>query len=338
MTDGKAMAGKILLALAALKLGATLVSLIDTNRGVVRMLDFVREPSICLAAILAVLAVLLAREHRWLILALLSLSAAINLYRIWPYSVLAEAELPLPDKVDGMSCMRLLSLNVLQTNTDYARVAQLIDREDPDTILLMETNQAWIDALSPQLSTYSFQLIEPLDNKYGMAFVTRARVEKAEMIANTSANTPTLYATLRMDDGARFELIGLHPRPPLPGESTRLRDENIARAGARTPDDLDNVIAIGDFNDVPWSRTTQRFVEEGGYRDPRAGRGSFATFPANWAFVGWPLDQLFVKNGVKIESFELLEDVGSDHLPLVADVCAGLEYEGEMSVPAASKD
>ena len=317
----------MLLLLAVLQCAATIVSLLDTNRGIVRILDFVREPSIYLSALLGVLALIVNKKRSWPTLLVLAVSAGINLWRIWPYTFIAPAQLPLPDEVDGMSCVRVLSLNVLQSNDQYDEVAALIEREDPGLLLLMETNETWMKALEPQLSSYPFILAEPLDNRYGMVFATRLNVERAQMIANTSSNTPTLYATATTEDGAQFEVIGLHPRPPLPGESTKMRDANIARAGARTPDRLDNVLAIGDFNDVPWSRTTSQFVSEGGYRDPRAGRGSFATFPAAYAFAGWPLDQIFVKNGVKVESFSLLEDVGSDHLPLAATVCAGPEFD-----------
>ena len=313
--------GKILLVVASLKLLATLVSLVPTNRGIVRILDFVREPSIYLSIVLIVLAILFAKRWRWPVVAILAVAIAINLYRLWPYPSLAAAEIPLPDETDGLSCARVLSLNVLQKNDQYDRTAALIEREAPDVVLLMETNQAWIDALQPVLSQYGFRRDMPLDNKYGMAFATNLTVDRAEMIANTNADTPTLYATMRMADGALFELIGLHPRPPLPGESTESRDENIAKAGARTSGDTQNVVTIGDFNDVPWSRTTQNFVAMGGYADPRVGRGTFATFPADYSFFGWPLDQLFVKNGVKVKSFRVLEDVGSDHLPIVADLC-----------------
>ncbi|WP_168157326.1 endonuclease/exonuclease/phosphatase family protein [Erythrobacter sp. QSSC1-22B] len=314
-------AGRILLALAALLLLATLVSLIGTNRGVVRMLDFVREPTIYLAALLAVLALFLARPRRLLVIGMLVVTIAVNLWRIWPYTFLAGSSVPLPDDVDGMSCARVLSLNVLQSNDRYEETAALIERTDPDILLLMETNQAWLDALEPQLARYGYRLDRPLDNRYGMAFATRLRVDRAAMVDTVEADTPTLYATLRTDDGARFELIGLHPRPPLPGRSTAERDANIARAGAQTPDGLGNVLAIGDFNDVPWSSTTRRFVREGGYLDPRAGRGSFASFPADKLALGWPLDQIFIRDGVKVASLEIGESVGSDHRPLLARVC-----------------
>jgi endonuclease/exonuclease/phosphatase (EEP) superfamily protein YafD len=319
--SGRTRAAKIVIGLLVLLVGTALISLLDTNRGSVRMLDMVREPSVYLAAALAVVGVILARSRAVVVVGLAAIAIGINMWRLWPYTALAATQVPLPDEVDGMSCARLLSFNVLQGNDRHRDTARLIERVDPDILLLMETDQSWLDALEPQLSRYGYRLDRPLDNKYGMAFATRLTVDRAEMVANTSSNTPTLYATLRMGDGARFEMIGLHPRPPLPGQSTESRDANIAQAGARTPDGLSNVLAIGDFNDVPWSNTTSRFVAEGGYRDPRAGRGSFATFPADYAWIGWPLDQIFVKDGVKVEELEIGDDVGSDHLPLIAKVC-----------------
>lgn len=315
------IAGRVLLALAIVMLLATLVSLTDTNRGIVRILDFVREPVIYAAAILLVLAIFLARPRRVIVAGLFALTILVNLWRLWPYTPLAAAQVPLPDEVDGMSCARVLALNVLQPNDQYGKTAELIDRIDPDILLLMETHGPWVAALEPQLSRYGYRLEEAQDNKYGMTFATKLQVDKAQMIENTSSNTPTLYATLRMGDGARFELVGLHPRPPLPGQSTAKRDENIARAGAKTPDELGNVLALGDFNDVPWSKTTQRFVHEGDYLDPRAGRGSFASFPSDYLLLGWPLDQIFVKDGVKVEELEIGPDVGPDHRPLIAKVC-----------------
>ncbi|MDG5752277.1 endonuclease/exonuclease/phosphatase family protein [Qipengyuania sp. XHP0211] len=317
----RSVAGKIVIGALAVLLIAALVSLWGTNRGAVRLLDTLREPSIYLAAALVVLGLFVARSKMALVVALGLISIGINLWRIWPYTFLAPAQVPLPDEVNGMSCAKVLSFNVLQTNDRYDATAQLIEAERPDILLLMETNQVWLDALQPQLARYGYTLARPLENKYGMVFATTLQVDRAEMVANTNSNTPTLYATLRMGDGARFELIGLHPRPPLPGESTAQRDANIARAGSRTPDMLSNVLAIGDFNDVPWSSTTQKFVHDGGFSDPRAGRGSFATFPADYALFGWPLDQIFVKEGVKVETLEIGEDVGSDHLPVLAKVC-----------------
>lgn len=312
--------GWAFVALGAVMAILAAVSLWPTNRGIVRVLDFVREPSIFLAAGIALLALLFAGRAKWIAIGLLAVSVLVNFARMWPYTMLAPTTLALTPAQEGQ-CLRVLSLNVKQANDQYDRTAALIRDVDPDILFLTETNQVWLDALEDELARYPNVRSMPLENRYGMVFATRLDVENANMIANTDANTPTLYATLRMQNDARFELVGLHPRPPRPGVSSESRDENIARAGSRTPDGLENVLVIGDFNDVPWSRTTTRFREQGDYLDPRAGRGDYATFPAPFTPVGWPLDQLLVRAGVHVSAFERGPDVGSDHLPIVATVC-----------------
>ena len=302
---------------------ASLASLSNSNAGTIRMVDLLREPILYVSLILGAIALYLRGRAGFLIAGSFVLVAAIQLVRLWPFLPFAPTQVALDDdRVEaGDTCFTALSLNVKQANDDHDAVIRLIDRQDPDLVLLMETNGEWMDALAPALDDYPHRLSMPLENRYGMAFASRIPAIKAKMIANTSADTPTLYATLRLDNGSAFEFIGLHPRPPLPGESTKKRDANIARAGAVTPDRLADVVVMGDFNDVPWSTTTTRFREEGDYRDPRAGRGTYPTFPAGWTILGWPLDQIMVKNAVRIRSFELLDDVGADHLPVMGRFC-----------------
>ena len=77
-------------------LALALVSLWPTNRGIVRMLDFVREPAIYLAALLGVLAALFAGRGKWIAVGLFAASAVINLARMWPYTALASTQVPPP--------------------------------------------------------------------------------------------------------------------------------------------------------------------------------------------------------------------------------------------------
>lgn len=311
----------LLAALSTLALALVLISLIHTNAGFIRVLDFIREPALYGLTALALIAVLTLREWRWPIAAGFVLAAGIELARIWPYVSIAEEEMALKRGRNVDHCFSALALNVKMKNTQYSRVTDLIERRNPDILLLMETNQKWMDALEPALSRYPFVIGKPFDNTYGMAFASRVPVDNARMVANTASNTPTLYATLRPAEGRSVEFVGLHPRPPLPGQDTDARDANIARAGAITPDGSSEVLVIGDFNDVPWSHTTRTFVREGQFRDPRIGRGTFPTFPAAMPWLGWPLDQIFLKGGLSVAAFDVLDTVGSDHLPVEATVC-----------------
>ena len=71
-SSGRTRAAKIVIGLLVLLVGTALISLLDTNRGSVRMLDMVREPSVYLAAALAVLGVILLP---WIKLEFLELAA-----------------------------------------------------------------------------------------------------------------------------------------------------------------------------------------------------------------------------------------------------------------------
>jgi len=273
------------------------------------------------AIVLGLVASVALRRWRWPIAIGFLLAAAIHLIRIWPYVPIAAEQLALGQGRQDDSCFSALALNVKMDNFEYSRVADMIEVESPDVLLLMETNAAWTRALARALATYPYRLTRPLDNYYGMTFASRVPVVNARIVSNTSSNTPTLYATLKPPDGSQVEFIGLHPRPPIPGQSTRSRDENIARAGALTPDGLSDVFVMGDFNDVPWSRTTRGFARDGGYKDPRIGRGTYPTFPAGQTWLGWPLDQVMVKGALSVKSFSVLEKVGSDHRPVKIILC-----------------
>lgn len=316
---------RTLIILCGLLIALALLSLIPGDQWFIRVLDFIREPLFYLAICLAAVS-LLARSRRWWLVGGFTLVAAIQLSRFWPYFALAPQQVAIAAEADG-ECFTAVSLNVKMTNHGYAKVARFLDQTRPDLLLLMEPDANWERELAPQLARYSYRLSKPLNNTYGMIFASMLPVRKAQMVVNTLANTPTLYATISLPSGATFEFVGLHPRPPLPGQDTGTRDASIARAGARTPDRLADVLVMGDFNDVPWSRTTTTFRKQGGWRDPRIGRGTFATFPAKYVFIGWPLDQFMVKNEMELSSFEIMPNVGSDHRPVLVRACVNHSAE-----------
>ena len=68
--------------------------------------------------------------------------------------------------------------------------------------------------------------------------------------------------------------------------------------------------------DVAWSHTSELFRRISGLLDPRVGRGLLPTFHANYAFLRWPLDHVFVSADFKVVDMKRLGDVGSDHFPI----------------------
>ncbi|WP_370188620.1 endonuclease/exonuclease/phosphatase family protein [Qipengyuania sp.] len=313
---------KALSAAAAILFLAVVLSLLPSDKWFIRTVDLVREPLTYLAGLLLIAALFARFAARWWTVAALVSVIVINLWRMWPYNPVAQTQVALTDESPAAErCFTALSVNVKVKNEGYGRIVEQIRRYDPDVLFLMETDQRWINELEPVLAAYPHSDRHPQPKAFGLAFASRLEVVKSSIVENTHRDTPTLYATLRMRGGSAVEFIGLHPKPPLPGWNTELRDENIVNAGIETPDRLADAFVMGDFNDVPWSRTTTKFREQGGWRDPRIGRGAFPTFPSDWLFVGWPLDQLMLKGRLELVAFEILPDNGSDHRPVWAKLC-----------------
>ncbi|TVV77343.1 endonuclease/exonuclease/phosphatase family protein [Sphingomonas solaris] len=312
--------------LAVLALAETLVSLIHSNQWWIQILNFPRLLTLIVIGVIALGCAAFARAQRWgaVLVPVLAIAAGLQFWRIYPYVPLAAIEVVEASALSNIqagSCFKALGLNVFQDNRQYGRTIRLIEREQPDILLLMETDGRWVKALAPVLKRYPHRLLRPIDNTYGLVFASKLPVRSARTENVTDQNTPTVYAELTTRDGQPFDYIGLHPRPPLPGQDTDLRDRKIEHAALRIAGHRLPAMAMGDFNDVAWSRTTQLFKQVGGYLDPRIGRGSYPSFPAKYAPVGWPLDQMFVSRDFAIRSLHILENVGADHRPLMAELC-----------------
>ncbi|SFP60086.1 endonuclease/exonuclease/phosphatase family protein [Sphingomonas rubra] len=321
----RVIVGRLFATVACVLAVATLVSLIPSNSWWIRALDFPRLLILVAIGVTAIgVAVTMIGRWAWIVIAVLAFAAGLQAWRIYPYYWFAPVEVARADRVapdDRASCFSVLGLNVYQHNRDYTPTRRLIDRMKPDILLLMETDQRWVSALAPSLVRYRTRVVRPLGNTYGLVFATNLPVRSAGTRNITDRDTPTLYARLSARDGRPFDYVGLHPRPPLPGQDTDLRDRKIEHAALAVADHDVPRMAMGDFNDVAWSRTTQLFKQVGGFLDPRIGRGSFPSFPADYVSLGWPLDQLFLSPGFTFRDLRILPDVHSDHRPLAATVC-----------------
>ncbi|MDN3645009.1 endonuclease/exonuclease/phosphatase family protein [Pontixanthobacter aestiaquae] len=308
--------------LAVLILAGTAGSMTDANQWWIRMWDFPRLQILIAIVVMAVLLFLFDRMWRPWFSIILLLVACWQFYRIYPYTPLAPEEVamstPREAKADG--CFKALTFNVLQKNRDYEPTLEMLRREDADVLLLLETDQKWADALAPVLDGYSTVVRQPLDNTYGLIFASRLPASEARVTDLAQKDTPSAFATLSAG-GRNFKLIGLHPRPPHMGQDTEERDAEIVMAARHAADSNMPAMAIGDFNDVAWSDTSILFKSIGRFLDPRIGRGTYATFPADKTWLGWPLDHLFVTEEFLITELKVLENVGSDHRPIASTMC-----------------
>lgn len=303
--------------IAAVLVIVTLLPFSQSRRWWVRIWDFPRvQTATCLAlAIAAFLA--LPVPGRWLALPPLVAALVWQAWRIKPFTPLAAKEMELAAARDPATDITFLAANVQMENTDHSRVARLIEELEPDVLLLMETDSRWIEAMDTLLRDWPTVLRIPQDNYYGMLFATRLDVEHAREVHLTPDETPAVHAILSDRQGRRFGFLGLHPRPPVPGEDTEERDAEILHSALCARDSGLPVVVMGDFNDAAWSPTARRFKEVGRYLDPRVGRGLFSSHDANHALLRTPIDQVHITDDVALVEFSRGPHIGSDHFPMI---------------------
>jgi endonuclease/exonuclease/phosphatase (EEP) superfamily protein YafD len=118
----------------------------------------------------------------------------------------------------------------------------------------------------------------------------------------------------------------VHPASPHTEVQWDFRNiylEALGKAIAAEPRGLP-IICMGDFNTPVWSPFFKRFVAETGLVD-----ASGTHWPATTrffreldapTFFGAPVDHILVSPSIEVKRFEVGPDIGSDHLPLIANL------------------
>ncbi|TVZ50989.1 endonuclease/exonuclease/phosphatase family protein [Dokdonia sp. Hel_I_53] len=246
-----------------------------------------------------------------------------QMVKIYEYTPLASYEVHDSTITESSNTLKIYSANVLQKNKEYQLVLDQISKKDPDIILLMETDQSWKNAVHQSLAkNYRYQMLEPLDNTYGMLFYSRLPISNQKIRHLVDKEIPSMEAVVSLPSGEQFQLYTIHPTPPMPQHNPMSsdRDTEMMKTALTVNDRKMPVIVLGDFNDVTWSRTTSLFRKVSRLLDPRIGRGFHNTFNAKNILMRWPLDHIFTSEEFRVKSFDHTDGINSDHFPLYTEL------------------
>jgi endonuclease/exonuclease/phosphatase (EEP) superfamily protein YafD len=234
---------------------------------------------------------------------------------------------------------RLLIANVLMENRAYDRLLGGIDECQPDLILVVETDTAWGEALRPLEKTHPYRAGRAQGNYYGMLLFSRLKLIEPSLEYLIQDDVPSIHTGFELPSGERVWLHGLHPRPPEPirDQDSTPRDAElvvvgraIGRTGPRP------TVVAGDLNDVAWSPTTELFLHLSGLLDPRVGRGFFNSYHADHWLIRYPLDHVFHSNDFELVELRRLPHIGSDHFPVLVELCYQPGAKAAQPKPEAS--
>lgn len=237
--------------------------------------------------------------------------------------------------------LRILSFNAQRSNEAGEAFLDLVARVEPDLLLVMETDEYWDGVLARLSATYpdGASHIPEEAEFYGMHLLSRLPLVAPKVVMRPEAGTPSIVTGVVLPSGDRVRFQGVHPRPPIPfRQGTTLRDATLYRAALDAAGSSRPTILAGDFNAVPWSGVIASVMRLGGLLEPRIGRGLVPTYGAESWWKSWPLDYVLYQDAFALRQFGRLPPVGSDHRPVLADLCLQPDMAERQVIPAATRE
>lgn len=308
--------GLPILALAAL----SFAGLLEFDAYWIRMSDFPRLQYLIALMVLTVLLGalhVLGRGFRIVFGALALAAIAYNVVKLEPY---------LPGEITAESCpaerqLDVMIANVQLGNRESGELVSTVREAEPDLFFAMETDGWWEEELSVLEDEMPHTAQEITGSYFGLHLFSRLPLSETETPFPMGQDAPAVTTLVELPSGEPVRFLGVHPRPPHPGQSSMGRDAQLLWAGLQAHDADAPALVAGDLNTVPWESTFLRMRALGGITDPRLERGFLPSFDAKSTWMRWPLDHLLPTTGLTTLSLERHAAFGSDHYPMEATFC-----------------
>ncbi|WP_299759508.1 endonuclease/exonuclease/phosphatase family protein [uncultured Pontibacter sp.] len=329
MKTAKKVIYYVTLVVGTLLILATMLSLLyDLPYWYIKALDFPRVQ--VLVGLIICLILFIPFNKKWqfpsiaFVVGIVSAIVVQSTY-ILPYTVLVDkevktAELSAEQKNHTFS---LMVANVWMKNRQAKQFLQLVQQADPDLVLAMETDQWWVNQLSPLRKKYANVVSYPLDNTYGMVLYSKLPLKETEIMFLKHQTVPSIHTNVVLPNGKEFILHAMHPVPPKPSkypDNVGGKEVALLKVSKMVSQTGKPTVVAGDFNDVAWSRTSRMFNSQSRLRDVRVGRGLYNSFGAKNIMFRYPLDHVYVSEEFQVLEMERLPKFGSDHFPILVQL------------------
>lgn len=272
--------------------------------------DLLSHFVLCALLVTALVWLIEVGRRHWLHVSLLSF--AIVMLLLYASSYVHRAHRV---QVDGIP-LRVMSFNVLTGNASHAAVLEEIKRMDPDVLIIIEVNHAWMKALDQLASQYPHRISYPRSDNFGMACLSKYPLAAADQ--QQLKGFVAIDAHVAVTEQQRIRVVGVHTPPPMNREYWLRARSMVKGLVARIHPDEPTVVC-GDFNATPTSAIWQDLMRGEKLTPTGAGRSLAPTW-GPWGFGLLQLDHVFVSGPLVVTGGQLGNFAGSDHRPVLTEV------------------
>lgn len=237
---------------------------------------------------------------------------ALNFWYVLPTILPVEASSP-----PGPLHFTLLHANIWKNNPTPLDVAVMLNREQPDIAVLLETFKGLKEPWMPALAGHWPYRTDCMESECANLILSRWPVtllRQNSPWADAKGSPSTLAVRVHHPQGD-FTLVATHLAQPFDPVFQAMEGQWLVRYLPTLPSP---VVVTGDFNSAPWSPLVTKLVRYGGVtRIAHTG----PTWPSGpLIFTGIPIDHILGSPGVSASNVERLPPFGSDHLALKATI------------------
>lgn len=241
---------------------------------------------------------------------------------------------------------RILVSNVNKPNRQFDRLIDLIQKEDPDVIVLIEADREWLKALKN--TTLLYRHFNETNNDAGyfsISIFSRYNIQNFEIVPIGRMKIPLAKMSLVFPSGV-LRLYAIHPVPPIPLKKEFMKDRffQIEKINSELSKEESPAMLVGDFNATPWSSGFRSLTSGTKLRTAGSDFDLLGTWPTpeyfrvlllpgqnpvsesdifyrifNWEIFRIPIDHVLTTQEFRIKDYRLGKHIGSDHFPLLVD-------------------
>lgn len=312
MRVGSALRGvleRLLVLAAGLTVAFSLLTVFDEHHRYLELFSHFRLQYLGASLLLATL---LAGFRRWRLSALLLAVTAANGAMVLPWYI-GEPE------AAGRETLSLLLANVYLDNGDAKPLIDIVEREDPDLILVLELTPGYREQLKALDATYPHTVADVRHDPYGIGLWSRRPLNASAVLATPPRDLPSLTVDIDFD-GAPLTVVSTHPSQPLGNANYAARNLQLAAIGDLVAATPGSVVLAGDLNISMWAANYRAFESRSNLVNARHGFGILPTWPTDLPFAMIPIDHALVSSDLAVIDTRIPGDVGSDHLPLFVEI------------------
>lgn len=205
---------------------------------------------------------------------------------------------------------KVAHFNVLCTNKKYEKTIRKAVASQADLLSFQEVDTAWAKHLEEGLRQLFpfYHIVADDHSSHGLAVFSKYPLENVQVFY--WSEVPNIAGDVIVSDSA-VHFLASHTLSPRNKQRYRLRNQHIRQIANYLQSLEGPVLAIGDYNAVPWNHHIVSMKEKANMYDSR--KDIIPTYPSVLRSGGIPIDYIFHSKDFQCINFQAIPTDGSDH-------------------------